>query len=98
MTDALGPLDAVVHAAVDPDALVRSRIVDTADADWDRRCEAPLRAALVCAEAAFAQLEDRGGRLVFVTPTVSLTGAAGLVAYTTAVEGIRALAKSAARQ
>src|SRR5450759_1170693 len=96
--DALGPLDAVVHASVDPEALVPSRIVDTADADWDRRCEGPLRAALVCAEAAFAQLQDRGGRLVFVTPTVSLTGAAGLVAYTTAVEGIRALAKSAARQ
>jgi 3-oxoacyl-[acyl-carrier protein] reductase len=98
VADALGPLDAVVHASVDPDALAPGHIVDTTDPDWDRRCEAPLRGALVCAQAAFAQLEDRGGRLVFVTPTVSLTGAAGLVAYTTAVEGIRALAKSAARQ
>jgi NAD(P)-dependent dehydrogenase (short-subunit alcohol dehydrogenase family) len=95
---ALGPLDTVVHASVDPDALVPGALADVADSDWDTRCEAPLRAALACAQAAFTQLQDRGGRLVFVTPTVALTGAAGLVPYTTALEGIRALAKSAARQ
>jgi len=33
-----------------------------------------------------------------VTPIVGLIGAAGLVPYATAVEGMRALAKSAARQ
>jgi 3-oxoacyl-[acyl-carrier protein] reductase len=33
-----------------------------------------------------------------VTPTAGLTGQAGLVPYVTAVEGIRAMAKSAARQ
>lgn len=98
VVDALGPLDAVVHAAVDPEALVPGRIRQTSDSDWDRRCEAPLRAALACAQAMFTQCQSRGGRLVFVTPTASLTGAAGLVAYTTALEGIRALAKSAARQ
>jgi 3-oxoacyl-[acyl-carrier protein] reductase len=43
-------------------------------------------------------LQGRGGRIVFVTPTVALTGAAQLVPYASAVEGIRALAKSAARQ
>lgn len=98
VVDALGPLDAVVHAAVDGDALVAALIADTADADWERRCEAPLRAALACAQAAFMQWRERGGQLVFVTPTVSMTGAATLVPYTTALEGIRALAKSAARQ
>ena len=35
---------------------------------------------------------------MLVTPTVGFAGAAGLVPYTTAVEGIRAMAKSAARQ
>ena len=37
-------------------------------------------------------------RIVLVTPTIGLAGAGELVAYTTAVEGIRAMAKSAARQ
>jgi NAD(P)-dependent dehydrogenase (short-subunit alcohol dehydrogenase family) len=95
---ALGPLDAVIHASVDPGALVAAPIVATDDTEWDLRCEAPLRAALACAQAAFDRLGDRGGRLLFVTPTVSLTGAAELIPYTTALEGIRALAKSAARQ
>lgn len=67
------------------------------DATWDERCEAPLRAALACAQAAFDHLGG-GGALVYITPTVTLTGASGLVPYVTALEGVRALAKSAARQ
>jgi 3-oxoacyl-[acyl-carrier protein] reductase len=98
VVDELGPIDGVVHAAIDDEALVPSLTRDITDADWDRRCEAPLRAALACAQAAYLACRSRGGRLVFVTPTVALTGAAGLVPYTTALEGIRALAKSAARQ
>jgi 3-oxoacyl-[acyl-carrier protein] reductase len=57
-----------------------------------------LRAALHCCQAAGRELSERGGRLVLVTPTIALTGAAGLVPYATAVEGMRAMAKSAARQ
>jgi len=97
-TGALGPLDVVVHALVDPAALVAAPLTETDETSWDARCEAALRTALACAQASFVQLRDRGGRLVFVTPTVGLTGAAGLVPYVTAVEGIRALVKSAARQ
>ena len=37
---------------------------------------AAARRALACAQAAFDELHARGGRLVFVTPTVALTGAA----------------------
>lgn len=51
-------------------------------------------AALQTAHASMAQ----GGRIVLILPTIGMAGAAGLVDYTTAVEGIRALAKSAARQ
>ena len=65
----------------------------------------PLYEALWCSQAAFAtftnparELAARGGHLVFVTPTIGITGVDGLVPYATAVEGIRALAKSAARQ
>src|SRR5262249_12348721 len=93
-----GPLDAVVHAFVDPAALTTEPLADRAEADWDRRCEAMLRAALYACQAAGRALSARGGRLVLVTPTIALTGAAGLVPYVTAVEGMRAMAKSAARQ
>jgi 3-oxoacyl-[acyl-carrier protein] reductase len=98
VTEGLGPIDALVHALVDPRALVTAPLADTDGPAWDARGEAGLRAALACAQAAFELMRDRGGRLVFVTPTVALTGAAGLVPYVTALEGIRALAKSAARQ
>ena len=95
---ALGPPDLVVHALTDPNALTATPIVDTDPTAWDQRCEAMLRAALATAQAAWTVLRARGGRIVFVTPTVALTGATNLVPYVSAVEGIRALAKSAARQ
>ncbi len=91
------PLDLVVHADLDEAALQRQALAETAAEDWDRRCEAVLQAALQCAQSAFTALRGRG-LLVFVTPTVGITGAPELVPYAAAVEGIRALAKSAARQ
>jgi 3-oxoacyl-[acyl-carrier protein] reductase len=96
--DAAGPIDAVVHAFVDPAALTSAPVAETSEADWDRRCEAMLRAALYSCQAASKELWERGGPLVLVTPTIALTGAPGLVPYAAAAEGIRALAKSAARQ
>jgi 3-oxoacyl-[acyl-carrier protein] reductase len=87
-----------VHALVEPDALVAAPLADTDEAWWDRRCEAVLRTGLWCCQAAFGAFGGRGGRIVLVTPTVGLTGAAGLAPYATAVEGMRSLAKSAARQ
>jgi 3-oxoacyl-[acyl-carrier protein] reductase len=94
----LGPVDAVVHAAIDSDALVSATLADTDEASWDRRCEAVLRTALWFCQAAASALGPRGGRIVLVTPTVGLTGGAGFSPYATAVEGMRSLAKSAARQ
>jgi 3-oxoacyl-[acyl-carrier protein] reductase len=96
--EAAGGLDAVVHAFVDPAALTPQPLAETAEGEWDRRCAAVLRAALYCCQAAARELSGRGGRLVLVTPTIALTGATDLVPYATAVEGMRAMAKSAARQ
>lgn len=39
-----------------------------------------------------------GGRIVLVVPTIGIVGSAGSADYTAAIEGIRAMAKSAARQ
>ncbi|HWW45192.1 MAG TPA: SDR family NAD(P)-dependent oxidoreductase, partial [Acidimicrobiia bacterium] len=81
----LGPPDLVVHALTDPAALVAAPIAETEPSAWDQRCEAVLRGALACAQAAWEVLQGRGGRIVFVTPTVALTGAAQLVPYVSAV-------------
>jgi len=97
-TDRHGPIDVVVHVPLAADALVVATLADTDVEAWERRGEALLLEALWCSQAAHRAFEGRGGHLVFVTPTVALSGAAGLVPYTTALEGIRALAKSAARQ
>lgn len=54
--------------------------------------------ALVALQTAWRSMRPRGGRIVLVLSTVGMAGAAGAVPYTTAIEGIRAMAKSAARQ
>ncbi len=56
------------------------------DAVWD---------TLVALQAAH---RSQTGRIVLVLPTVGIAGSADSVDYTTAIEGIRAMAKSAARQ
>ncbi|MGA7050939.1 MAG: SDR family oxidoreductase [Mycobacterium sp.] len=66
--------------------------------EWRRDAEAvPLRAMHIL-QRAHALMAKREGRIVVVTPTISLPGAANLVAYLTGIEGVRAMAKSAARQ
>jgi NAD(P)-dependent dehydrogenase (short-subunit alcohol dehydrogenase family) len=95
---ALGPIDIVLHTAVDPIAVEPVALVDVDEDRWEAVWEGTMRSSLLCCQAAFAQMAGRGGRIIFSTPTVSMSGAAGLVAYTAAVEGQRLLAKSAARQ
>ena len=93
-----GPVDVVVHAAMNPAAYERLRLEDVDEDRWQTVWEGTMRAALAVLQAAYGQMQGRGGRIVIVTPTVSMSGAAGLVPYTTALEGQRVLAKSAARQ
>lgn len=89
-----------VHVVVHLPAVAPSPrpLAETSEADWDAHGEAQLRAALVACQAAFAHLREHGGRIILVTPTAGLVGAAGFVPIATATEGMRALAKSAARQ
>lgn len=92
------PLDAVVHVCVDERALVAQPLVETEPAAWDERGESLLREAIFTFQAAFARFVDGTGRIVLVAPTAGFTGARDLTPYSMAVEGVRALAKSAARQ
>jgi 3-oxoacyl-[acyl-carrier protein] reductase len=93
-----GPVDLVVHVVTDPGALVERDLADTDAHEWQRRCDDVLTTAIAAAKDAHARLSPAGGRLVFVLPSIGLTGAGGLVPFATAVEGVRALAKTAARQ
>jgi len=89
---------AVLHVACDADALIPAPLIDTDESSWEQRCEAVVHDALQRAQQAFLSFDGGGGRIIFVMPSVSLVGAVGLVPLTTAIEGVRALARSAARQ
>jgi 3-oxoacyl-[acyl-carrier protein] reductase len=91
-------VDTVVHVCGDDLALAPSRIDVTTPDSWDDRCERLLRTALRTFQAAHGHFAATGGRIVLVTATTGISGAPSLVPFTTAVEGVRAMAKSAARQ
>lgn len=91
-----GDVDVVVHVVAAE--LHEQSLADTSADEWMARCDAPLAAAIDAAQAAHRRLRRPGGRLIFVVPSLGQTGAAGLVALATASEGVRSLAKTAARQ
>jgi NAD(P)-dependent dehydrogenase (short-subunit alcohol dehydrogenase family) len=93
-----GAVSGVVHAWLPERAFERGPFEAVDDEQWDAVWEGALQAALFVLQAGYAQMLGRGGRIVFVTPTVAMSGAEQLVPYTAAVEGQRLLAKSAARQ
>jgi 3-oxoacyl-[acyl-carrier protein] reductase len=66
--------------------------------EWHRLAGQPMRQTLTALQRSHVSMSGRGGRIVLVVPTIGMSGAADLVPYTTATEGIRAMAKSAARQ
>jgi 3-oxoacyl-[acyl-carrier protein] reductase len=92
----------VTTIAVDPGEALARALFDAVDnvvvIRGDTSVDEMIWQALVALQAAHAEMADRGGRIVLVLPTIGMSGAAGLVRYTTALEGIRAMAKSAARQ
>jgi 3-oxoacyl-[acyl-carrier protein] reductase len=93
-----GRIDVVVHAHFPTRALVSRPMADTTESDWAACSEELLHAALLVVQAAFVHLRERGGSIILLTPTGGLEGAAGFVPVATATEGMRSLAKSAARQ
>jgi NAD(P)-dependent dehydrogenase (short-subunit alcohol dehydrogenase family) len=92
-----GRIDVVVHAHFPPSLLATRRLADLIERDW-ARSEALLAAALFVCQAAFTHMREHGGRIILVTPTAGLVGEAGFTPIATATEGMRSLAKAAARQ
>jgi 3-oxoacyl-[acyl-carrier protein] reductase len=93
-----GDVTLLVDAFVPPQALTGAEFLGVGDAAWEEAVEQPLLVALACLQAAHAVMHDRGGSVVALVPAVAVSGAAGFAPLTTATEGVRMLARSAARQ
>jgi 3-oxoacyl-[acyl-carrier protein] reductase len=91
-------LDGVVHAAMPEIAYERVPFHEVDDARWDAVWEQTLRNAIEVLQVGYRAMRDGGGAFVVITPVVGMSGAAELGPYSAAVEGVRLLAKSAARQ
>lgn len=92
------PLDAAVLVAVPGEAMESRPFEEVDDASFDAVWEGTMRATLFGLQASFSRMRDRGGRIVVVSSTLSMSGAAESAPYAAAAEGQRLLAKSAARQ
>jgi len=95
--DEIGEVRAVVDIARPGMAASPKALSDVDEAGWDERVTAPLASALRRLQGSYRSLRAAGGRVVLVLPTLSMSGAAGMVPWTTVSEGQRALAKVAAR-
>ena len=92
-------LDALVHAHIEPAALVPRRFTESDDELLSDVWEGTMRMALRLCQAVYPHLVRSGsGRVVFVVPTLGMSGAANLAPLATASEGLRVFAKSTARQ
>lgn len=72
-------------------------LTDLGGEGWIGSVEEPLRRTLRGLLEGRRRLTDQGS-VVVVVPTIGIAGAAGLIGLTTVVEGVRSMAKSAARQ
>jgi NAD(P)-dependent dehydrogenase (short-subunit alcohol dehydrogenase family) len=95
----LGGIDQVVHAWV-ADGLCDNRaFMDIDEAQWVRTCEASLEGAWWVTRRVIAPLRAAGGgSIVYLVPSVGLSGAASYAMLATVAEGIRVLAKGVGRQ
>jgi 3-oxoacyl-[acyl-carrier protein] reductase len=91
-------LDGVVHAAMPAVAYERMPFHEVDDARWDAVWEQTMRDAIAVLQTGYRAMHERGGAFVVITPVIGMSGAAELGPYSAAVEGVRLLAKSAARQ
>ena len=91
-------LDGVVYAAMPDVAYERVPFHEVDDARWDAVWEQTMRDAIAVLQAGYRAMRERGGAFVMITPVIGMSGAAELGPYSAAVEGVRLLAKSAARQ
>jgi NAD(P)-dependent dehydrogenase (short-subunit alcohol dehydrogenase family) len=94
----LGGVDQFVFAWYPSELTVSTTFTELSEDEWVRVCEGPLDTAWWLVRALIGPLRDSGGgSMVFVVPTVGLTGASGFVMLATVAEGLRVLAKGCGR-
>jgi NAD(P)-dependent dehydrogenase (short-subunit alcohol dehydrogenase family) len=93
-----GRVDLVIIPVTDPGGLIPAPLAQMDEAEWIRRCEAPLGAVRTALQEAHAVLRQRGGgRIILLVPTIAMIGAADFAPFSAVGEGARSLAKAAAR-
>ena len=95
---ATGAPACIIHASAPASALRSATVAGLTDGRWREDCLGALKASFFTLQACFAAFREQGARILMTGPALSLVGAEGLLPLTTAIEGQRALAKSAARQ
>jgi 3-oxoacyl-[acyl-carrier protein] reductase len=95
--DASAQVDLVIIPVTDPGGLTPVPLAEMDEAEWIRRCEAPLNAVRLALQKAHAVLHEKGGRVFLLVPTISMIGAADFAPFSAVGEGARSLAKAAAR-
>ena len=96
--DALGGIDQVVHAWVPDSVMTAASFMSLPEQAWADGCEAALSGAWWLARQAIPLLLPTRGALVFLVPTIGMSGAAEYTMLASVAEGIRVLAKSCGRQ
>jgi NAD(P)-dependent dehydrogenase (short-subunit alcohol dehydrogenase family) len=96
--DALGGIDQVVHAWVPESVMSPASFTSLSEQAWADGCEAALCGAWWLARQAIPLLLETQGSLVFLIPTIGMSGAADYTMLASVAEGIRVLAKSCGRQ
>jgi 3-oxoacyl-[acyl-carrier protein] reductase len=91
-------VSSVVHICGPAAATTERPIVSTDGSQWEASCESVMHGCLLTLQAALHSFRGNAGSVVVITPTVGISGAGGIVPFTAAVEGVRAMCKSAARQ
>jgi NAD(P)-dependent dehydrogenase (short-subunit alcohol dehydrogenase family) len=96
--DALGGIDQFVYAWYPDELTETATFMEVSEEEWARVCEGALDAAWWLVRSLIGPLRaSDGGSIVFVVPTVGLTGASGFVMLSVVAEGIRVLAKGCGR-
>ncbi len=94
----LGGVDQVLHAWVPDSVMTSASFMSLDEQAWQDGCEAALSGAWWLARQAIPLLLRTRGSLVFLVPTVGMSGAADYAMLGSVAEGIRVLAKGCGRQ
>lgn len=95
---ALGGIDQVVHAWLPDSVMHAASFMSLDEQAWAGGCEAALSGAWWLARQAIPLLLKTRGSLLFLVPTVGMSGAADYSMLASVAEGIRVLAKGCGRQ